>query len=73
MAAVQVAPIARRAGIATGTVYRYFPSKTELVMALVAGVSEREIGAIRKAAEGRAGSALGVDRLHCHLCGAGAP
>src|SRR6516165_9895654 len=36
MAAVQIAPVAARAGIATGTVYRYFPSKTELVAALVA-------------------------------------
>src|SRR5215472_11913941 len=36
MAAVQIAPVAARAGIATGTVYRYFPSKTELVAALAA-------------------------------------
>lgn len=55
MAAVQVAPVAQRAGIATGTVYRYFPSKTELVTALVANVSEREIGAIRKAAKAAPG------------------
>src|SRR5215467_7444925 len=33
MAAVQIAPVAARAGIATGTVYRYFPSKTDLVAA----------------------------------------
>src|SRR6266581_1404958 len=39
MAAVQVAPVAARAGIAAGTVYRYFPSKTDLVAALVAAVS----------------------------------
>src|SRR5437773_1451305 len=38
MAAVQIAPVAARAGIATGTVYRYFPSKTELVAALVEGL-----------------------------------
>lgn len=50
MAALQVAPVAERAGIATGTVYRYFPSKTELVAALVTAISEREIGAIRRAA-----------------------
>ena len=55
MAAVQVAPVAQRAGIATGTVYRYFPSKTELVTALVANVSERELGAIRKAAKAAPG------------------
>ena len=49
MAAVQVAPVAQRAGIATGTVYRYFPSKTALVTALVTAISEQEIGAVRKA------------------------
>src|SRR5262245_8432355 len=49
MAAVQVAPVAARAGIATGTVYRYFPSKVELVTALVGAMSEREIAAIGKA------------------------
>jgi len=50
MAAVQIAPVAERAGIAAGTVYRYFPSKTELVAELVAAASEREIGAMRRAA-----------------------
>src|SRR5262245_33611282 len=33
MTAVQIAPVAKRAGIAAGTVYRYFPSKTALVSA----------------------------------------
>jgi AcrR family transcriptional regulator len=50
MAAVQIAPVAERAGIAAGTVYRYFPAKTDLVAALVAAISEREIGAVREAA-----------------------
>lgn len=50
MAAVQIAPVAARAGIATGTVYRYFPSKTDLVAALVAAVSEEELAALRNAA-----------------------
>jgi len=49
--AVQIAPIAQRAGIAAGTVYRYFPSKTEMVAALVQAVSEREITAMRRAAD----------------------
>src|SRR5262249_60786288 len=33
-----------------GTVYRYFPSKTEMVAALVTAVSERELKAMRRAA-----------------------
>src|SRR5215470_11675757 len=49
MAAVQIAPVAERAGIAAGTVYRYFPSKTDLVAALVAAISEREIAAAGRA------------------------
>jgi len=53
--AVQIEPVSRRAGVATGTVYRYFPSKTELVAALVAAVSERELGAVRRAAEAAPG------------------
>src|ERR1700689_5584962 len=51
MAAVQIAAVAQRAGIAAGTVYRYFPGKTDLVAALLAEVSEREIGALRRAAD----------------------
>src|SRR5690348_38776 len=41
MAAVQILPVAERAGVAAGTVYRYFPSKNELVGALVESVAER--------------------------------
>jgi AcrR family transcriptional regulator len=55
MAAIQIAPVAARAGIAAGTVYRYFPSKTELVGALVASAAEREIAAVRRAAEAAPG------------------
>jgi AcrR family transcriptional regulator len=55
MAAVQIVPVADRAGIAAGTVYRYFPSKTELVAKLVAVVSEQEIGAVRRAADAAPG------------------
>jgi AcrR family transcriptional regulator len=36
-------------------VYRYFPSKNDLVAALVASVAEREIGAMRRAADGAPG------------------
>jgi AcrR family transcriptional regulator len=55
MAAVQIAPVATRAGIAAGTVYRYFPSKTELVAAVIEAVSERELAAMRAAADAAPG------------------
>src|ERR1700736_6795640 len=55
MAAVQIAPVGARAGIAAGTVYRYFPSKTELVAAVIAAVSERELAAMRAAADSAPG------------------
>jgi AcrR family transcriptional regulator len=51
MAAVQIAAVAQRAGIAAGTVYRYFPGKTDLVTALLTEISEREVGAVRAAAD----------------------
>ena len=51
MAAVQIAAVAKRAGIAAGTVYRYFPGKTDLVAAVLAEIAEREIGALRRAAD----------------------
>src|SRR5271170_5984076 len=50
MAAVQIVPVARRAGIAAGTVYRYFPGTTDLVAAVLAEISGWEIGALRAAA-----------------------
>lgn len=55
MAAVQIAPVARRAGIAAGTVYRYFPGKTDLVEALLKEISAREIAALRRAADSAPG------------------
>jgi AcrR family transcriptional regulator len=55
MAAVQIAPVAARANIAAGTVYRYFPAKTDLVAALVAAVSGQEIAALREAANAAPG------------------
>jgi AcrR family transcriptional regulator len=50
MAAIQIAAVAARAGIAAGTVYRYFPGKTDLVGALLTELAEREITALRRAA-----------------------
>jgi AcrR family transcriptional regulator len=56
MAAIQIAPIAARAGIAAGTVYRYFPGKTELVGALIANAAALELAAARRAADAAPGS-----------------
>jgi AcrR family transcriptional regulator len=55
MAAVQIAAVAKHAGIAAGTVYRYFPSKADLVAALIAALAAREIEAMRKAADAAPG------------------
>jgi AcrR family transcriptional regulator len=55
LGAVQIAPVAARAGIAAGTVYRYFPAKTDLVGALIEAVSARDIAAFRRAADGAPG------------------
>jgi AcrR family transcriptional regulator len=55
MAALQIAAVAERAGIAAGTVYRYFPSKTALVAALIAAIAQREIDELRRAAEAAPG------------------
>ncbi len=55
MAAVQIAGVATRAGIAAGTVYRYFPSKNDLVAELVAAVAGRELTAMKAAADAAPG------------------
>ena len=55
MAAVQIAGVAARAGIAAGTVYRYFPSKTDLIAELVAAVAGRELDAMKAAGDAAPG------------------
>lgn len=55
MAGVQIALVAARAGIAAGTVYRYFPSKTALVLALVEAQSAIEIAALARAGDAAPG------------------
>jgi AcrR family transcriptional regulator len=55
IAAVQIVPIAERAGIAAGTVYRYFSSKTDLVAALAAALCEQELAALQAAARAAPG------------------
>ncbi len=51
MAAVQVAEVAAGATVGIGTVYRFFPAKTDLVAGLVETAAEREVAAMAAAAE----------------------
>jgi AcrR family transcriptional regulator len=55
MGSVQIAAVAERAGIAAGTVYRYFPAKIDLIAALVAAQSAVEIAALNAAADAAPG------------------
>ena len=45
----QVAAVARRAGVATGTVYRHFPSKADLLTEVFRVASQREVDAVAAA------------------------
>jgi AcrR family transcriptional regulator len=46
----QVAAVAQRAGVATGTVYRHFPSKADLFTEVFRSASQREVDAVAEAA-----------------------
>lgn len=48
---LSIAQVAARSAIATGTVYRYFPSKSELCVAVFEQATEREIDAVTQASE----------------------
>jgi AcrR family transcriptional regulator len=50
-AAAQVAPVADRAGVAVGTVYRHFPSKSDLFAEVFREASQHEVDAMRAAME----------------------
>ena len=53
--AAQVAPVADRAGVAVGTVYRHFPAKSDLFAEVFREASQHEVDAMRDAMEdGRA-------------------
>jgi AcrR family transcriptional regulator len=45
-----VSAVARRAGVATGSVYRHFPAKTGLVAEVFRTASQREVDAVARAA-----------------------
>ncbi len=55
MAAIQIVPVAERAGVAAGTVYRYFPSKAELISELISDVSREQLDSVRRAADAAPG------------------
>jgi AcrR family transcriptional regulator len=55
MGAVQIAPVANRADIAAGTVYRYFPSKNNLIAEVISLAAGRELAAMRTAADAAPG------------------
>jgi AcrR family transcriptional regulator len=49
--AAQMDNVAVKAGVATGTVYRYWSSKAELCAEIVAAVSAREVGIVKAVAD----------------------
>jgi AcrR family transcriptional regulator len=56
----QVAAVAKRAGVATGTVYRHFPSKADLFAEVFRVASQHEVDAVTEAA---AGARTATDKL----------
>jgi AcrR family transcriptional regulator len=62
-AAASVAAIAGRAGVATGTLYRHFPSKAELFVEVFREVCSREIVAVTKGAVGRRTAGERIDAI----------
>src|SRR5258707_688387 len=62
-AAAQISVIASRSGLATGSIYRYFDSKVDLCVQVLAQVSEREAQVVAEIidTDGDATSRLGND------------
>src|SRR5881392_733865 len=50
-ASASVQAVARRAGVATGSVYRHFPSKAELFSEVFRRASQRELDVVRALTE----------------------
>jgi AcrR family transcriptional regulator len=65
--AASVVAIAERAGVASGTLYRHFESKEELFVEVFRSVCDREVRAMRAAAERMVEGASQVDRLETVL------
>ena len=49
---LQVSHVAAAAGLATGAVYRYFPSKAHLCVEVLSAVSQREVDVLQAIADG---------------------
>jgi len=65
--AASVVAIADRAGLAAGTLYRHFGSKEELFVEVFRTVCDREVEAMRAAAEAMPAGSTHVDRLETVL------
>jgi AcrR family transcriptional regulator len=65
--AASVVAIAERAGVAAGTLYRHFVSKEELFVEVFRSVCDREVRAMRAAADSMPPEASHVDRLETVL------
>jgi AcrR family transcriptional regulator len=66
-AGASVVAIAERAGVASGTLYRHFSSKEEMFVELFRSVCDREVRAMRTAAEQMPEGSSHVDRLETVL------
>lgn len=60
--AAQVAAVAERAGVAVGTVYRYFPSKSDLFAEVFRVASQREVDAMSEGAAAKGSAAERIAR-----------
>src|SRR3954470_6099203 len=56
--AAQIAAVAERAGVAVGTVYRHFPSKSDLFAEVFREASQHEVDAMRDAISGEDGASV---------------
>jgi AcrR family transcriptional regulator len=68
-ASASVAAIAERAGVATGTLYRHFPSKADLFVELFRMIGDAELAAMQEAAAGTRSVAEELDAVIATFAG----